>query len=66
MKWSPNNFNDFLALILIFLIPAFWVLQGCSLITVQTEVNGGLLVSWTIILQYYFRRSPPTSGEATP
>jgi hypothetical protein len=56
-KFIPQSFNDLLALILIFLIPAIWIAQGCGKITMPTEVNGGLLVTWTLIIQYYFRKA---------
>ena len=56
---KPQNFNDLLALILIFIIPTLWALQGAEALTFPPEVNGGLLVTWSLIIQYYFRKSPP-------
>ncbi len=56
-NFKPQNFNDLLALILIFLIPAIWITQGCGKVTMPTEVNGGLLVTWTLIIQFYFRKT---------
>ncbi len=55
-KFIPQNFNDLLALILVFLIPAIWMIQGFGKVTMPPEVNGGLLVTWTLIIQFYFRK----------
>jgi hypothetical protein len=63
-KFLPQNFNDFLALILIILIPLMWALQGANKLSFPTEVNGGLLVTWTLIIQFYYRRTPPKDGES--
>ena len=63
MKWLPQNWNDTLSLIVILIIPLMWGLQGANKLTFPAEVNGGLLVSWSLILQYYFRRSPPTASN---
>jgi hypothetical protein len=62
-KYRPQNFNDFLALVLMGIIPLMWVLQGVKIITAfPAEVNGVLMATWTLIAQYYFRKSPPTAG----
>lgn len=58
-KLLPQNWNDTLSLILIFLIPALWVLDGMGLIKVNEVVVGALVITWGNITQYYFRRSPP-------
>ena len=56
-RFIPQTFNDFLALILIFGIIALWVLQGCGRLTLLPEVTGALIVTWTLIIQFYFRRA---------
>ena len=58
-KFIPQNFNDFLALVLIFGILGVWLLQGANKINMPTEVTGGLLVTWTLVVQFYFRKAPP-------
>jgi len=56
-KFKPQNFNDLLALILVFLIPALWVIQGFGIITLPTEVTGALIVTWSLFLQFYYRKA---------
>jgi hypothetical protein len=59
-RFLPQNFNDTLAAVLIVLIAAVWVLDArSSSMNLPSEVNGGLLVTWALVVQYYFRRSPP-------
>lgn len=55
MKFAPQNWNDILALFVLALIPALWVLQ----INLGGEVNGALIATWTLVIQYYFRKAPP-------
>ena len=57
----PQNFNDFLCLVLIMLIVGLWVLSGLKVIILPAEVTGALIVTWTILIQYYFRKKQ--SGE---
>jgi len=57
-KFIPQNFNDLLALILIFGIVLLWVLLGCSVINLPEVVTGALIATWTLVVQYYFRRAP--------
>jgi hypothetical protein len=67
-RFLPNNFNDFLALILILLISALWIFQGEKAISLRDDVNGALVVIFTLVVQYYFRRAPTaaiTSPETT-
>jgi hypothetical protein len=55
-KLMPQNFNDSLCLILILLISALWILAGTKILELPTEVTGALIVTWTILIQYYFRK----------
>jgi hypothetical protein len=57
MKFIPQNFNDLLALGALFIIPTLWILQGKDIIDVQPEVTGALIVTWSLIFQYYFRKA---------
>ncbi len=54
-----KNFNDFLALILVLAIIALWVLQGTGTIQAMPEVSGATIATFTLVVQYYFRKSPP-------
>lgn len=53
----PQNWNDTLSLIIIFLIPFMWILNGKEVITIGPEVTGALIATWTMVLQFYFRKS---------
>ncbi len=52
----PQNFNDTLCLILIFLIVTLWILLGMKILELSSEVTGALIVTWTLLVQYYFRK----------
>lgn len=56
-----KHFNDVLALVLVFLIVALWILQGLGKISAMPEVSGATIAAFTLIIQYYFRKSPPTT-----
>jgi len=34
------------------------VLAGMKIIELPNEVTGDLIVTWTILIQYYFRKKP--------
>jgi hypothetical protein len=55
-KFLPANFNDFLAVILIVGIIILWIAQACTKLALPAEVTGALIVTWTLIVQYYFRK----------
>ena len=61
MGWQ--NFNDRLALLVLVLIPLLWVFQGLSWVKLAPEVTGALIATWTLVIQYYFRRAPPNGGK---
>jgi hypothetical protein len=56
-KFLPQNFNDLLTLGALVMIPALWVLQGKGVITTQPEVTGALIVTWSLIFQFYYRKA---------
>ena len=56
-KFKPQNFNDFLCLVLISLITIMWVLTGRKIIVLPDSIIGALIVTWTLLVQYYFRKS---------
>lgn len=55
-RFLPKNFNDFLAVLLIFIIPTLWVLCGYKVVTLESQVTGALIVTWTLVIQFYFRK----------
>lgn len=57
-KFAPQNFNDFIALVLIVGIVLLWVF-----VDLPAQVTGALIVTWTLVTQYYFRRKPVKEGE---
>jgi hypothetical protein len=57
-KFAPQNFNDFLALGALIIIPGMWVFQALAAKSLPGEVNGALIATFTLIIQYYFRRKP--------
>ena len=58
----PQNFNDFLCLILIVVIVTLWILAGMKIVALQDQVTGALIVTWTLLVQFYFRKK----NESTP
>ena len=64
MGWK--TFNDRLALFIMLLIFAFWAALGLGKITVPGEIVGASIMGWTLVLQFYFRKSAPSNGEQTP
>ncbi len=60
---TPKNWNDTMALLLIIIIPALWILNGKGTIEISESVSGALIVTWSMIVQYYFRRAPPKDGQ---
>ena len=59
----PKTWNDTLSLLLLVVIPGLWVAQGYKLITLPGEIIGALIATWTLIIQFYFRRAPPDKGN---
>jgi hypothetical protein len=55
-KFVPQNFNDLLCLVLVALIMTLWILSGLKVLELPSEVTGALIVTWTILVQYYFRK----------
>ena len=55
-KFFPQSFNDFLCLVLVLLIVAVWLLMGFHKLDLSAEVTGALIVTWTLLVQYYFRK----------
>ena len=62
-KLVPQNFNDSLCLVLVMVIIALWILAGMKLLELPAEVTGALIVTWTLLVQFYFRKK---SGDSAP
>ncbi len=62
-----KTFNDFLALILVLLIVGLWILQGTDIIDAMPEVSGATIATFTLVVQYYFRKAPtPVTPPVEP
>ncbi len=59
-KLIPQNWNDTLSLFLLVGIPALWVA-----FTLPPSVEGATIVVWTLVAQFYFRRTPAEAGVTT-
>lgn len=55
-KFLPQNFNDSLAIFLIIIMPVLWYLQGKGVVTMPGEVTGAFIATWTLVIQFYFRK----------
>lgn len=61
----PKNWNDLLALLLLIIIPGLWVGMGLKLLSLSGEIVGASIMGWTLVLQYYFRKSPNGGTDAS-
>ena len=57
------KFNNKLALVLIGVIAGLWIVQGLNVITLSGEVVGASIAAFTLVVQFYFRKSPPTDTQ---
>jgi len=55
-KFLPQPFNDFLCLFLVLIIAVLWILAGVGFLQLSPEVMGALIVTWTLLIQFYFRK----------
>jgi hypothetical protein len=62
-KFLPQSFNDFLCLLLIMMILGLWLLIGLNIILLPSEITGALIVTWTLLIQYYFRKKQNESAK---
>jgi hypothetical protein len=65
-KFMPQSFNDLLCLVLILLIAVLWILTGMKILDLSAEVTGALIVTWTLLVQYYFRKKQSESTKELP
>lgn len=61
MKFLWDKFNDQFAIIVLFLIVALWILGGIGTIQLPSEVSGALIVAFTLVIQFYFRKAQDES-----
>lgn len=52
MRWTPQNWNDVLSLILMVGIMMVWIFKP-----VDGEVNGALISVFTLVAQFYYRKA---------
>lgn len=55
-KLIPQNFNDSLALVLVFGVIIMWVLTGLAIVILPDTVLGATIATWTLVVQFYFRK----------
>ena len=60
MGWK--SFNDRLAIWLLILIPGIWIADALNVwaMDLNPEVGGALIATWTLVIQYYWRKQPPS------
>ena len=60
----PHNWNDVLSLIVIIGVPVLWLLDayGPIDITLSEAVIGATILAWGNVVQFYFRRAPPSDN----
>lgn len=58
---KPQNFNDLFALVVCGGILILWVISGIGGITLPDIVTGGSISIFTLIVQFYFRKSKTES-----
>jgi hypothetical protein len=56
-KFSPQNFNDFLCIFILAAIFLLWLLAGLEVLNLNPEILGATITFFTIIGQFYFRKS---------
>jgi hypothetical protein len=56
-RFMPANFNDLLALGGLVIIPAIWLSQAIWKFSISAEVNGALIVTWSLVWNFYFRKA---------
>ena len=64
MNWNrllPANWNDTLSLLLMIVIPVLWASNRW--LQFPEAVIGATISGWTMIVVFYFRKSPPKKGE---
>lgn len=64
-KFIPQSFNDFLCLFILGFIFTLWLLDGLGWIEMNPEVLGASIAFFTIVGQFYFRKSK-TEKEESP
>jgi hypothetical protein len=62
-RFLPQSFNDLLCLMLITMILGLWIMLGLKVIALPSEVTGALIVTWTLLVQYYFRKKQSESSD---
>tara|TARA_Y100000310_G_C19981195_1_gene489848 strand:+ start:30 stop:209 length:180 start_codon:yes stop_codon:yes gene_type:complete len=54
MGWK--TFKDRLALLVLLVIPAIWIVDARGLIALAEAYGGATIMAWGLVLQYYFRK----------
>lgn len=51
------TFNEGLGTLLVLIIPALWVLHAQGIAPLPGEVMGALIATWTLVIQFFFRKA---------
>lgn len=56
-----KSWNDILALLLLGAIAGLWAMDALwgSKVNLPGEILGVTMATWTLVVQYYFRKAPP-------
>ena len=54
-----STFNDVLAICVISIVTALWILHGMNIIKLPGEILGATITTWILIIQFYFRKKKP-------
>ena len=55
-KFLPQNFNDLLSLVLTGATVLLWLMNGRGLVKLDDKILGATIVTWTLLVQHYFRK----------
>ena len=59
-----KTFNDTLALLLLVGVPGLWLAH--KWLPLPGEATGATIAMWSLVVQFYFRKSPPNGGAPPP
>lgn len=59
-----KTFRNLLALVLMLIIVAMWIVQGLGIIAMPGEVVGASIAVWTLVAQFYFRKKGETDAQS--
>lgn len=52
------KFRDIFAILLTMVTATMWGLTGAGIVDIPGEMLGALIATWTMVVQFYFRKKP--------